>query len=693
MHKLSIPSGAVLYAATSLFQLSLSGAEEPVYLLDEYIVSSGPVARSVDDFVNPFATLESRDIQRQGGTTLGALLEEQPGVSASSFAAGASRPIIRGFDGPRVRILDAGIEAADVSAASPDHAVAVEPILVDRVEVIRGPATLLYGSSAIGGVVNVIGKEIPRERVSRKGYEGAFESRYDTVSDGETFLGYGTVGGDNWALRVTGLTRKSEDYDIPGEAEIHHEGHDEHDDEDDHDEEHEEGESGTLGNSFVETDALSIGGTWFFGEDSYLGAAVSLYESFYGVPGHSHGHAHEEEEEEHQEESVAIDLERKRLDLELVLAEPIDWIEAARFRFGYTDYEHTELEGDETGTIFEQEGWELRGEAANREWAFIDEGVIGIQVSDTDFSAVGEEAFTPPSETQTQAIFTSQHMHRGDWHYEFGARLERQTTEAQGAPDDYDSLALSLAVGAIWNFATKQSLALSFQRSQRHPSSTELFADGPHLATSQYERGDADLDLETAYGLDLSYRYRSADWAGTFTVFYTRFDDYIFAGNTGAEEDELPVYQYTAVDADFWGFEAEGERVLYSTEDTEFTIGLLADYVRAEIRDRDEDLPRIPPLRIGVKAGLESGPWTADLLLRRAFNQDRTAPGETETDGYTELSLDIAHAFDLGNGLRLTAFAQANNLLDEDIRHHTSYLKDVAPLPGRSVTIGARFEF
>ncbi|HKK17461.1 MAG TPA: TonB-dependent receptor plug domain-containing protein, partial [Opitutales bacterium] len=448
MQKKFMTRCAAVCAATTLFHPSLAAEDDPVYLLDKYVVSSGPVARNVDDFVNPFAALDSTDIQRRGGATLGALLGGQAGVNATSFGAGASRPVIRGFDGPRVRILDSGIEASDVSSTSPDHAVAVEPMLIDRVEIIRGPATLLYGSSAIGGVVNVIGREIPRERVDPKGYSGAFESRYGTASDGETFLGYSTAGGENWALRITGLTRDSENYDIPGDAEIHHETHhDEHEEEEHHDEHEEEGTSGTLESSFVETDVLSIGGTWFFGEGNYFGAAVSLYESFYGVPGHSHAHGHEEEhdeeehhdeeghdEEEHGEEGVAIDLERKRFDAELVLSEPMDWIEAARFRFGFTDYEHTELEGSETGTVFKQEGWDFRGEAANREWAFIDEGVIGIQVSDTDFSAVGDEAFTPPSETQAQAVFTTQHMHRGDWHYEFGGRLERQSTEADGAP-------------------------------------------------------------------------------------------------------------------------------------------------------------------------------------------------------------------------------------------------------------------
>jgi iron complex outermembrane receptor protein len=684
MHKFSLSSATAICAATSLFHATLSGNEAPVHLLDEYIVSSGPIARAVGDFVNPYNTLDALEIQRQGATTLGALLQNQPGVTASSFGAGASRPIIRGFDGPRVRILDSGIEAADVSATSPDHAVAVEPMLVERVEIIRGPATLLYGSSAIGGVVNVIGKEIPRERVGPKGYEGGFESRYDTASQGKNFLGYTSTGGENWALNLTGLTRESEDYKIPERSHL-----------DDAE------EPGQLDNSFVETNAVSAGGTYFFGERNYIGAAASYYESLYGVPGHDHGGggAHED---------VSIDMERKRFHTELVAYEPINWIEAARVRLSYTDYAHTELEGKEPGTVFEREGWELRTEASHAAWALSDEGVIGLQLSDWDFSAAGDEAFTPAATTRNQAVFLSEHIHQNKWHYEYGARIERQSISPAGIGQAYEDLALSLASGVIWNFTQTQSLALSLQRSQRHPSSTELYAEGPHLATSQYEFGDPDLELETAYGVDLSYRVNTKDWSSTLTFFYTYFDDFIFSQNLGFETDPdgnvlgdagfdateaLDTYQFTAVAASFWGFEAEVDRIIYASAETQLTIGLLADYVRAENRKSNDPLPRIPPVRIGARAELEHGPWTAGLLLRRALNQDRNAPAETETAGYTVFNLHVERAIELGNGFQLTAFARADNLLDEDIRHHTSFLKEVAPLPGRSLTLGARLAF
>ena len=217
--------------------------EQPIYQLEDFVVSAGPVARSVDDYASPFSSIESEGIQQNSGSSIGELLEGQPGVSSTSFGGGASRPVIRGFDGARVRMLDSGIEALDASSISVDHAVATEPLLLDRVEILRGPSTLLYGSSAIGGVVNMIGREIPRSPVSKAGeVEGGFKTSYDSASSGETTLGYIKAGGENWAMSVTGLTRDNNDYEIPGYADLGHDDHSDDDDDDDHDDHDDEEE-------------------------------------------------------------------------------------------------------------------------------------------------------------------------------------------------------------------------------------------------------------------------------------------------------------------------------------------------------------------------------------------------------------------------------------------------------------------
>lgn len=687
MHTYYIKCSAIKCAALLLTTLTIHGeGDSPIYELEPYTVSVGPMPRAVSDFAVPITALDEDQIHQKNAGTLGQMLDGELGVTATGFGAGASRPIIRGFDGPRVRILDSGIEAIDVSDTSPDHAVSIEPLLVERVEVLRGPSTLLYGSSAIGGVVNVIGREIPRELVDPKGYDGAVETRYDGASRGFTSLGYATVGGDRWAVRATALTRDAKDYDIPGDAELHSD--------DDHEEEHEEeeGRSGRLENSFVETDAFSIGGTWFWSESNYLGMSFSSYESLYGVPGH--GHAHEEgEDEAEEEETVSIDLKRLRYDLEWSLIEPFDWAEAIRLRLGYTDYEHTELEGSETGTVFEREGWEMRGELAHVPVAIFDSGIVGFQVSDTDFSAEGEEAFTPPATTRNQAVFISEHIHGDRLHWDFGARVEAQSIDPESVQSSYSDVAVSLAASAILEFAEHHSISVSLQRSQRHPTSTELFANGPHLATEQFEIGNSDLELETAYGLDVMYRYTTDQWSASLSVFYTHFDDFIYADETGAEMDELPVFEFTAVDANFWGLEGELEHAFYTDASQELSMRLFFDYVRATNEASNDPLPRIPPLRVGLGVDWSRGGWDAGIFLRRTVNQGRTSTNETETDGFTELTINLSREFELGNGLALTVFGRADNLLDEEIRYHTSFLKDVSPQPGRSFTVGARLEF
>ena len=663
--------------------LNAESSTETVHQLDDYIVSAGPNLRSIEDYAAPVNVVTEQELSRQSGSTLGAVLDWQPGVSSSSFGAGASRPILRGFDGPRVRILDAGLDSMDVSDTSPDHSVTLEPLLTERVEVLRGPGTLLYGSSAIGGAVNVIGKEMPRQRVAPQGYEGGLEARYDTVSDGETLLGYTTVGQDNWALSITGLDRNADAYEIPDDAQ------------------EADAEGSTLENSFVETEQYSVGASWFFNEDNRVGFSFSNYESRYGVPGHGH-------EDHGDEESVSIDLERQRYDVELELVDVNDWIEALRMRLGYTDYAHTEFEGDEVGTVFEREGWELRTEVAHAPWWVIDEGVVGVQISDVDFSALGEEKFTPPSTTKTQALFISEHIHGDVLHYEFGGRLERTDIAEQDNNRNYDELAISLAAGATWHIDEQNSLALVLQRSQRNPTSTELYAKGPHHATSQYESGDADLEQETAYGLDLTYRSTHDKWNAEISLFYTYFQDYIFSEELGyktdadgIEEEEdgfdddeaLHTYQFTAVDAEFYGIEAQLDYTLAESDNSRLLLSLMGDWVHATNEDSGDHLPRIPPLRIGSRLSWTCGNWDSGVELRYAFEQNNTGPEETATDDYVGMNLDVNYRMDLGNSMAAVLFARAENLLDEEIRHHTSFLKDEAALPGRNLTIGARFEF
>ena len=625
--------------------------------------------------------LNPEELLKSSGDTLGAALAQQAGISQSAFAAAVSRPVIRGYQGPRVRILSSGLEAADVSVISPDHAVVAEPLLSERIEVLRGPSTLLYGGAAIGGVVNVQDRELPRTPGSGQ-FTGGMHLQHATVSEGETAAGHLNYGTEQWALSVTGLHRRLEDYELPSDS-----------------------EETKMDNSGVETDHFSLGASWFFDETNYLGFAFSNYTSLYGVPGH-------EEEDGHAGDAhhdVLIDLERKKLEGELYLHQPSALIEHFKLHAAYTDYVHDELEEGVSEITYDREAWELRAEAAHLDWGFFDQGLLGLQFNGSEFAATGSEhALTPPSSLESQALFVNEHLHRSDWHYELGARLERQTIAVSGAQSDYSDVAFSGAASVIFDVTAHSSLAASVTYSQRHPNETELYSDGEHHATEQHLKGDTGLDLETAYGLDLTWRYKHSDYSALVSIYYTLFDNYIFdqnlgyqiddegrqTGDLGFEEDHaLDAYKFTAVDAEFYGFEAECAYRIYHDQHSEITWGLMADSVRATERASGEDLPRIAPMRIGTHLDGLWGDWSARLAWLYAFEQKNIAADATKTSSYALLDLSLERRMAVSNKTDLTLYLRADNLLDDSIRYHSAYNKDEVMQAGRNFTLGVRLEF
>ena len=700
-------------ANTSLTAKAVEGVEDEVIELSDYIVSAGPGLRSIEEFSNPVSIKESTAIRNSGGSTLGEILDWEPGVAATSYAAGANRPVIRGFDGNRVSILSAGLEVVDVSATSPDHGVAMEPMLVDRVEVIRGPSTLLFGGSAIGGAVNIVGREIPKESPDeiREQGELELEYRYDSVSEGNTAMAVATKSLGDWVFRVIGTTRDLKDYEIPGHAERFDDDHEEDHEEDDHeeddhgDEDHEEeGVEGLLENSFVESDNISIGARWFGSETSRIGLSYSRIESLYGVPGHEHAGGHddhedeedepddhedEDHEEDEHEEVVVIDMKRDRFDFDWDLSFDEGLFEEAQLRFGYTDYEHAEVEGDEVGTTFYREAWEFRVEASRAGAGDTSRGVLGAQLNHSDFEATGEEAFIDPSTTTSQAMFITERFGDDNWHHEVGARFEAQQIDPEGDHNSYSKEAVSIAASTFLSLGEDASLSLALQRSQRHPDATELYAKGAHLATRQYQLGDEGLGLETAHGLDLLYRNDLGLGRLSLSAFYTRFDDFIFSEETGEEIDELEAFQYVSVDAEFVGAELEFESTLYENGDSRVLGSLMADYVRATNLDSNDPLPRIPPLRIGAKVDYEFGKFSASIMWKHAFEQNRVSEHETKSDAYDILDVELVWK----SGGRFEVYCRGSNLLDDEVRNHVSFLKDEAPSPGRGVSLGLRYHF
>lgn len=682
-HYAEVPAGPHLVLAESLAlgqgsaQVDVKAGEEAragvvldlAHLHDAIVVSAGASPRQQLAVAQPTSVLTAEDLDRRRSSTLGETLAEQPGVSSTYFGPGASRPVIRGLGGDRVRMLSDGLGSADASNVSPDHAVAIDPLSADRIEVLRGPSTLLYGSTAIGGVVNVLDHRIP-------------EFRADGPIAGELSLGASSVAnGKEGALALDGgqgafawhadyLQRESGDTSIPGLAALPGAAS--------------EGESsrpGRLVNSAADSDAAGVGLSWV-GEAGVIGLGVSRFNTFYGVP---------------NEADVKIDLEQRRVDLKGELLRPFGPFSGLKLRLGNTDYEHAELEGDEIGTRFLSQGTEGRLELVQRSIRGLS-GSCGLQFGKNDFAAVGEEAFVPPSTTETAAAFFFEELRLGErWRLQAGGRYEQQRTTVDAElPDralpDRDSSGLSASLGVVWEPAPQYAVIASLARSVRLPTSTELYADGPHVATNAFEIGDPDLRSESSLGLDLSLRKRTGRLTGTLSAFVNRISDYVFESNTGEEEDGLAVIRFIQQDARFRGFELEGELALYRGEDSHLDLLFGADAVRAELRATGEPLPRIPPARGRLGLSYHRGPWRTDAEVLRIQRQGRVSEHETPTAGYTLVNAGVSRRFFVA-GRVLDLLLRGRNLTDEEARDHVSFIKDLAPLPGRDIGLSLRFAF
>ena len=686
---------ALLSLCISVSASPSASAQDAISFEDEIIVTGSPLARSVDEAITGVSVLSGDELARRLSSTIGETLKTEPGVSSTFFGAGASRPIIRGQGGDRVRVLTNGVGSIDASSASPDHATAAEPAQAEQIEVLRGAGILRYGSSGAGGIVNVIDGRIPTA-VPEDGTEAAFRIGATSVDSGfEAAASVDQALGNNFVLHLDGVFRDAGDFRIPDFAEsaavrAEEEAEEQHDEEgedhDEHDHENEEEVRGRLPNSFVETKSGTIGLSWV-GERGFFGAALHRFESDYGIPGgHEHGHEEDEDhDEEEEEENVTISLEQTRLDVNAAL-ELDGMFERLQFFGGYADYTHTEFEGPGVvGTVFVNEGYEGRLELVQHQqgsWT----AAHGVQIRTRDFSAIGEEAFVPPTETRQYAAYTFHEIDTGDWHFEGAGRIELTNQENTDTGLSRDFTALSLSSGVDVHLSDTVRLGTTLFRTERAPSTEELFSNGPHLATNQFEIGDSTLDKETALGGEVAFRHRADNHAVTVNLFYTSYDHYIFETETGAEEDELPVFQFIGEDADFYGIEALGQADLFKAGDWTISADALAEYVQAETDT--ENLPRIPPLSLLAGLEAQSDALTLRAEIDWADAQTETAPFERATEGYTLVNLFTRYDF----GDQIEFSLGVNNLFDKDARQHTSFLKDDLPLPGRNIrfTVSAK---
>lgn len=648
-------------------------AADPVEL-DAVIVSASGLARQSHEMSTPAEVLEGDQLVLRREATLGETLESLPGVRASSFGAGASRPVIRGLDGARVKVLSDGVELLDASTMSPDHAVASEPLLAERIEVLKGPATLLYGGGAIGGVVNVIDRKVPTY-VPEKGYEGELELRANSVAnEGAGVFGI-TAGRGNFAVRAEGTKRQADEYDIPGSP-------------------------GKQAGSYNDTDSFTLGAS-YIGARGYLGLAYGEQNNRYGLLAHEHadchthgadwhcgGHGHTHDHD-HEDEGVPyIDMRQKRWDLRGELSEPLPGFELARLRLGHSNYQHEEIEGGEFGTRFNNDATDARLELIHQP-LFGWRGVLGGQTLRRDFEALGEEAFVPPTLTRNHGLFLLEEYTAGAWRYELGVRHEWQDIQADGRRDTEHS-GTSVSAGAVWTFAPQYSLGFSLSRSQRLPTAEELYANGPHAATRTVELGNIELEEETSHNAEITLRKFAGPTTFSFSLFRNEVKDFIYAADSGHDiGGGYREIEYRQQDAVLTG--AEGELRHQFTDATAFT--LFGDHVRGKLRDGGGDLPRIPADRLGVRLDQSfAKALNGQLEFYRVQRQDDLADYETETEGYNMLGASLGYSGSLSQADYLL-YIKANNLLDEKVREHSSFIKDDVLLPGRNLTLGVRLTF
>lgn len=683
---------------------------------DDIVVTGSPLTRSVDEAITGLSVLSGEELTRRGAATIGQTLKYEPGVSSTQFGAGASRPIIRGQGGDRIRVLTNGIGSIDASSSSPDHAVAVEPAQAERIEVLRGAALLRYGSSGASGVVNVIDGRIPDS--VPEGIEGALRIGGSSVDSGhEIAAAFNAPIGEKLVLHLDGTYRDADNYDIPGFAESaalhaleeHDEDEDHADEDEDHDaheDEHEDEEEifGTLENSQLSTHAITAGLT-YVGNRGFIGFAIQNSESDYGIPaGHEHHddeehdedeeEDHEEEDHEEEEERVTIGLEQTRLDINGALN--VDgFFERLQFFAGYADYEHIEFEGDEVGTIFTNEGFEARAEAIQAErngW----KAAYGASLRKRKFAALGEngepgaEAFVPVTETTQSSLFTFHETEIGDVHLEGAARLEKTVQNNSDTGGTIDFTALSISAGGDIHLSDQIRIGGTLFRTERAPTTEELYSDGPHLATGQYERGDDTLDIETATGVELALRYRGAGHSYSANLFHTDYDDYIYEVETEEVLDELHVFEFIAKDATFTGFEVQGQLDLPQLAGLDLSLDGQASYVRA--KTDDGNLPRIPPLSLLAGIDAKTDRYTLRAELDYAAESEDLAEEEIATENYLLTNLFASYNWPAEIG-DVTLAAAVENVFDEEARQHTSFLKDEVPLPGRNVKVSLGLKF
>ena len=642
-----------------------SAAKSSANKLDAIVVTASPLGERADQTAQPVAVVSGKRLTDLAGAQAGSAVEHLPGVQASFFGAGVSRPIIRGLEGTRVQVLSSGIASMDASTFSPDHAVSIEPFLADQIEVLKGPAALLYGPGAIGGIVNIADGRLPEQ--ARIGASGRAELGGDTGANqklGAVRLDLGTeVAAGTWMLHADGVYRNQEDYEVPNQAE-------------------------PLAGTSLESRNGALSAS-YFGDSARFGIALSRYTALYGIP------EAEEQAKADAAAGVSIDLAQNRIDLSAAVFGVTDAIEQVELRFGNNDYQHVELEGGETGTLFDVQSNLLRIEAVHAPLIGEGKGAFGFTFDSTDFKAIGEEAFVPFTKSKGLGLFVIEHIESGALHTDLGLRFDRVTTNSVGKTKRQDNL-IGFSASGTYALSDRDAgdyweISANFDRAQRAPVAEELFSDGAHIATQSYEVGDETLSKESANNFELGLHYHGENAHASISAYSNRFNNFIYQRESGEEINGLPVRIWSQGDARFNGFEAQATLTLHQSADFGQLEGTLQmDSVNARL-DRGGNLPRIAPQRFGGNLNWNRGAWHANLSVMRYAKQDDVAAFETRTNGYTRVDFDATRSFANSDESLLTeVYLRIRNATDQLAYAHTSFLKEFAPLPGRNIGFGVR---
>jgi len=686
-------ASAISVSSPARAEVAAAAAPQKV---DEIVIIGNPL--DARDVVSPVSTLSGTELLLKKGNSLGETLNNLPGVSQSWFGPNASRPVIRGLDGDRIRILNNLGSSLDASSVSNDHNPSIDALVIEKVEVLRGPAALLYGGAAIGGVVNIVDNRIPRNAIS--GVSGSLETRFGGAERERGTSAVTELGAGVFALHVDAFTRDTDDYKVPSSTGLGL------------------NNNNRIVNSASQAKGGAVGASYQF-DKGYVGAMHSDYKTLYGTVA---------------EEAVRIDMRQKRDSVEANFHGLDGLITGVFAKFNQSDYEHTEKNDGVPQTTFKNKGNDFRLEVKHAKIGAL-QGVVGLQTEDFDFSALGAEAFVPLTRTKNQAVFAFEELNAGAWKIQFGGRIEQNKISSDGGAGS-GSLANavrfgdartraftagSASVGAIYKITPALSVTSNLAFTQRAPTFYELFADGPHGATGAYEAGNPSFGKERSTAIDLAMQWKEGASSARVGIFAQKFGNYISLRRTGLDRDAdgngngvgvtacadgtsvesgctaklLPEFRYSAISARFAGFEIEGKQRLI---DGLYTVDVeaKADYTRADDRTNHEPIPRVAPLRVTGGLVWAMGDWGARVEAQNVAKQNRFSSDDIggSTGGYTFINAAATYGFKMDR-IGGTVFLRGTNLTDRKAFNASSVdtIRGLAPLPGRGVKAGVQVNF